>query len=83
MELLGTLESRVGSIIAEIRFLRKENAQLRANTAGGSTSLKAENTRLKRELASVQQQNAVALKNIEGILALTHDVIQDNEVRLR
>ena len=70
MELLGILESRVGSLVAEIKFLREENTKLRAN-AGGRTAPKAENSHLKRALVEEQHKNATTLKHLEGVLALT------------
>jgi len=75
MELLAILESRVSSLVEEIKFLRNENAQLRTGTAN-STVLKAENSHLKRILAEEQQRNAATLERIERILALTQDVAQ-------
>ena len=77
MELLSILESRVGSLVAEIKFLRDENTQLRAGVATGGAVMKAENSRLKRALVEEQQRNAATLERIEGVLALTQDVVED------
>ena len=76
-DLLDLLESRVDSLVAEIQFLRRENAQLREDAAVGGRALKTENSNLKRVLTEAQQLQTAMLKRMEGILARTEGVVQD------
>jgi regulator of replication initiation timing len=78
MDLLELLESRVDSLVTEIDLLRRENAKLRKDAvAGDGTALQAENSNLKRALAGEQQSKAALSKRIEGILARTNGLVQD------
>jgi len=80
LDLLGILESRVDSMVAEIRALREENAKLRKKAAtGNSTALQAENSNLKLALAKEQQLKDKVSKRMEGILARTLGVAQGKQ----
>ena len=77
-DLLGLLESRVDSLVAEIESLRRENIQLRSGAAATSTKvLQAENSNLKLALAKEQQSTTAMLQRMQGILARTQSVAQD------
>ena len=69
MELLDLLESRVGSLVTEIEFLRKENTKLREDTSTGLAALMEENSYLKQTLEGEQQLKDAVLKRVDGLLA--------------
>jgi len=74
MELLDLLESRVDSLVAEIEFLRRENAKLRADASTNLTGLAEENSYLKQALEEEQQLKDAVLKRVDGLLSRLQSV---------
>ena len=79
MDILEILEGRIDALLAEIKFLRKENAKFRQEKSSGITSVAQENERLKRALKEEQQSNIVTQKRIERLLSSISEVISDKQ----
>jgi regulator of replication initiation timing len=73
MELLEILEKRVGSLVANLKILRRENEELRRHVSAGRANLTQENKRLKRALQTEQALKDAMLKRVEGVLAIIQD----------
>ena len=77
MELLGLLEKRMDSLIAELSFLRQENVKLRQEKAVGHTHLTQDNKRLKQALKEEQQAKDVFEKRVEVLLSRLDGLASD------
>lgn len=68
MELLDRLEQRIGSLLARLETLTRENAALRQANERELGTLAEENDALRRALDEERAKNAAALQRIEAIM---------------
>ncbi len=68
MEVLSQLETKIESLIQRNHFLEKENRRLKEEAELGTTSLQADNDRLREELQREQESKDAVLKRIDGLL---------------
>ena len=74
MELLDLLESRVDSLVAEIKALRKENAKLRTDASSNFAAVAEENSYLKQALEEERKLKDAVLQRVDGLLSRLQSV---------
>ncbi len=73
MEVLSQLETKIDTLLQRNQFLEQENRRLKKEAELGTTSLQADNDRLREELKHEQESKDQVLKRIDGLLRKLSD----------